>query len=50
MTITMSPVNAMDGKAATFVGTDPGISNVADFVGTVSGEIGGKPAMGEFAE
>ena len=50
MTITMSPVNAMDGKAATFVGTDPGIGNVADFAGTVSGEIEGKPAMGEFAE
>jgi hypothetical protein len=50
MTITMSPVNAADGKAATFVGTDPGIGNVADFAGTVSGEIDGKPAMGEFKE
>jgi hypothetical protein len=50
MTITMSPVEAADGKASKFVGTDPGIGNVADFAGTVSGEIDGKPAMGEFAE
>jgi len=50
MTITMSPMNAIDGKATTFVGTDPGIGNVADFAGTVSGEIDGKPAMGEFKE
>ena len=50
MTITMSPVDAADGKATTFVGTDPGIGNVADFAGTVSGEIDGKPAMGEFKE
>jgi hypothetical protein len=50
MTITLKPVNATDGKTATFVGTDPGIGNVADFAGTVSGEIDGKPAMGEFKE
>ena len=50
MTITMSPANATDGIADTFVGTDPGIGNVADFAGTVSGEIDGKPAMGEFKE
>lgn len=50
MTITMSPVDAADGKATKFVGTDPGIGNVADFAGTVSGEIDGKPAMGEFKE
>ena len=50
MTITMLPMNATDGNATTFVGTDPGIGNVADFAGTVSGEIDGKPAMGEFAE
>ncbi len=50
MTITMSPVDATAGKAMTFVGTDPGIGNVADFAGTVSGEIEGKPAMGEFKE
>jgi hypothetical protein len=50
MTITMQPVNATDGKTDTFVGTDPGIGNVADFAGTVSGEIAGKPSMGEFKE
>jgi hypothetical protein len=50
MTITMSPVDAADGKASKFVGSDPGIGNVADFAGTVSGEIDGKPAMGEFKE
>ena len=50
MTITMSPADASSGKAATFVGTDPGIGNVADFAGTLSGEIDGKPAMGEFKE
>ena len=50
MTIMMAPTDAADGKATTFVGTDPGIGNVADFAGTLSGEIEGKPAMGEFAE
>jgi ABC-type glycerol-3-phosphate transport system substrate-binding protein len=50
MTIMMTPIDAADGKAITFVGTDPGIGNVADFAGTLSGEIDGKPAMGEFAE
>ncbi len=50
MTVMMQPVDAKDGKAMTFVGTDPGIGNVADFAGTVSGEIDGKPAQGEFEE
>jgi hypothetical protein len=50
MTITMLPADAADGKASKFVGTDPGIGNVADFDGTVSGEIDGKPAQGEFKE
>jgi hypothetical protein len=50
MTITMKPVDAKDGKTAKFVGTEPGIGNVADFAGTVSGEIDSKPAMGEFKE
>lgn len=50
MTITMSPADAAGGKSTKFVGTDPGIGNVADFAGTVSGEIDGKPAMGEFKE
>jgi hypothetical protein len=46
----MQAVNATDGKSTTFVGADPGIGNVADFAGTVSGEIDGKPVMGEFKE
>jgi hypothetical protein len=50
MTITLKPVDATDGKASKFVGNDPGIGNVADFAGTVSGEINSKPAMGDFAE
>jgi hypothetical protein len=50
MTITLKPADAKDGKASKFVGTDPGIGNVADFAGTVIGEIEGKPSQGEFAE
>lgn len=50
MTIVLSPVDAVDGKASSFVGTDAGIANVADFAGTVTGEIDGKPAAGEFDE
>lgn len=50
MTISLKPVDAKDGKAAKFVGTDPGIGNIADFEGTVLGQIDGKPAQGEFQE
>jgi len=50
MTIVMLPQEASGGKATTYVGSDPGIHNVADFAGTVSGDIDGKPAMGEFDE
>ena len=50
MTVTLAATDAADGKAAKFVGTDPGIGNVADFAGTVSGEIDGKPASGDFKE
>ena len=50
MTITMKPADAADGKATRFVGSDPGLSNVADFAGTVSGEVEGKPSLGEFKE
>jgi hypothetical protein len=50
MTIKMLPQDAQDGKATRFVGTDPGIGNVADFAGTVIGEIDGKPSQGEFQE
>lgn len=50
MTVVLQPVDPEEGKAAEFVGTDPGIASIADFAGSVSGEIDGKPAMGEFAE
>jgi len=50
MTVTLKAVGAADGKAAKFVGTDPGIGNVADFEGTVLGEIDGKPSQGTFKE
>jgi hypothetical protein len=50
MTVVATAVDAEDGKASKFVGSDPGIGNVADFAGTVSGEIDGTPVMGEFDE
>ncbi len=50
MTITLKPVDAKDGKASKVVGTDPGVGNVADFEGTVLGEIDGKPSQGDFKE
>jgi hypothetical protein len=50
MTVTLKPADEKDGKASKFVGTDPGIGNVADFEGDVTGEIGGKPSSGKFKE
>lgn len=50
MTVKMLPTDEKDGKATTFVGTDAGIANVADFEGTVLGQIDGKPSQGEFSE
>lgn len=50
MTIKLVPKDEKDGKAAKFVGTDPGLANVADFEGTVLGKIDDKPAKGEFKE
>lgn len=50
MTITMKAADEKDGKATKFVGTDPGIANVADFEGTANGLIDGKPSKGEFKE
>jgi len=50
MTITLKPADTKDGKATKFVGSDPGLGNVADFAGTVSGEVDSKPAQGEFKE
>jgi hypothetical protein len=50
MTMTLLPKDEADGKAAKFVGTDLGIGNVADFEGTVIGEIDGKPSQGSFKE
>jgi len=48
--IVLKPVDEKDGKASKFTGTDPGLGNVADFAGTVVGEINRKPAQGEFKE
>jgi hypothetical protein len=50
MTIDMKPVDEADGKASKFVGNDDGVGNVADFEGTVVGQIDGKPAQGAFKE
>ncbi len=50
MTIKLLPFQEKEGKATTFVGTDLGLGNVADFEGTVLGEINGRPSEGEFAE
>ena len=50
MTIVLKPVEEKDGKASKFVGTDAGLGNVADFAGTVAGEVNRKPASGEFKE
>ncbi len=50
LTVVMLPVGEKEGKASKFVGTDPEIGNVAEFSGTLSGDIDGKPAMGEFSE
>lgn len=50
MTVKLVPQDETDGKATKFVGTDPGIGNVADFEGTVLGEVDGKPSQGEFKE
>ncbi|MFO0877465.1 MAG: hypothetical protein U0840_08830 [Gemmataceae bacterium] len=50
LTIKLTPQDEKDGKASKFVGTDPGLGNVADFAGTVLGEINGKPSQGAFKE
>ncbi|WP_339735548.1 hypothetical protein [uncultured Gimesia sp.] len=50
MTVKLFPQDETDGKATKFLGTDPGIGNVADFEGTVLGEVDGKPSQGEFKE
>src|SRR5262249_50311524 len=50
MTIKMLPKEESGGKASKYVGTDPGLGNVADFEGTVVGVINGKPSQGEFKE
>jgi len=50
MTIKMIPKDEKDGKAAKFVGGDPDLGNVADFEGTVFGDIDGKRAEGKFKE
>ena len=50
VTIKMLPKEEAGGKTTAFVGTGPGLGNVADFEGTVLVEINGKPSQGEFKE
>ena len=50
MSIAMKAADEKDGKATKFVGTDPGLANIADHEGTVNGLIDGKPTKGEFKE
>lgn len=50
MTIKMLPQAEKDGKASKFVGTDPTLANVADFEGSVTAVIDGKPSQGSFKE
>ena len=50
MTIKLAATDEKDGKATTFVGTDPGLGNVAEFEGAVNGVLDAKPSKGEFKE
>ena len=50
MTVKLLPADAKGGKASKFVGTDPDLGTVADFAGTVTAVVGGKPSSGEFSE
>ncbi|MDB5311298.1 MAG: hypothetical protein JWO38_5500 [Gemmataceae bacterium] len=50
MTLKLLPKDEAGGKTSKFVGTDPGLGNVADFEGTVTAVIDGKPSTGEFKE
>jgi len=50
MTVKLVAKDENEGKAAKYVGSDPGIGNVADFEGSVTGSIDGKPSSGEFKE
>ncbi|MBX9582071.1 MAG: hypothetical protein K2X87_17335 [Gemmataceae bacterium] len=50
MTIRLMPAATRDGKAARFVGRDPGLSNAVNFAGAVAAEIDGKPLRGEYRE
>ena len=50
MTIKLLPKGETAGKASKYVGADPGLGNVAEFAGTILGEIDGKPSQGEFKE
>jgi hypothetical protein len=50
MTIKLQGQEVKDGKASKYVGTDPGLANEADYEGTVTGVLDGKPSQGEFKE
>jgi hypothetical protein len=47
LSLTTKETKTRDGKV---VGTDPGLGNVANFEGTVVGEVDAKPAQGTFKE
>lgn len=50
MTIKLLPRDEAAGKAAKFVGADPGLGNNVSFEGLVIGEVNGKPAKGEITK
>jgi hypothetical protein len=50
MTIALKAKDEKDGKATTFVGTDPGLGVEADHEGTLFGEVDGKRTEGKFKE
>jgi len=50
MTIKMAAQDEKGGKASKFTGTDPTLINVADFEGSVTAVIDGKPSQGSFKE
>ena len=51
LTIKLLPKKDANSKGSSiFVGSDPNLSDVANFAGMVIGEIDGKPSQGEFKE
>src|SRR5262249_48558857 len=50
MTIKLQAMDAKDGKASRYAGTDDSLGIEAEHTGTVIGEIDGKPSSGKFKE